>query len=579
MNDTAPPSPDPTTANPELPIAAADGGAESAADAAEIAAIEAAQDRRGEAFFWIGIALVLAIILGIAAEFSLAARNTSPAGIEAGFPLDDAWIHQVYARSFAERGAFEYNPGEPEAGLSSPLFGALLATLHLGEPPMLEELVARTRALGVGCWFALALAAALLARAVPTPMPRLAGFTAALLVAFEPRFGFAAGSGMEPLLFAALLLLSAQRALRGAWWSAGIASGLAILARPEGAVFVPILALAAFVASPAERRGRALFATIVPAVTAASVWTLSCFDATGRPLPNTFYAKSEFVAFGDAVTAFVAILRELVVESPYYRVPTTYVLLAMAVVGAVARGKARVTLMLIGAPIALASALALSRSLPLASAFYWSRYFLPIGGFTCVLLGIGIAAAIAAVFDILRRRIAAAEEGNQVPAPISALLLGVLAILPFGAVAESLRVEIESFGKQVSDVDRTNVAAARWLAEDESLPSDARIGAQDAGAVRFFGNRPVVDLLGLNDHRLIAAQLESGGDGVARYLAGCELRAFFLLDPDPGAVEFAMLARNLGLAPMQRFEAPDYSLFGAPYPKGVVLYLPGVSPR
>ena len=43
------------------------------------------------------------------------------------FPLDDAWIHQVYARSLVRDAALAYNPGTPEAGFSSLLW--LLASV------------------------------------------------------------------------------------------------------------------------------------------------------------------------------------------------------------------------------------------------------------------------------------------------------------------------------------------------------------------------------------------------------------------------------------------------------------------
>ena len=36
----------------------------------------------------------------------------------AGFPLDDAWIHQTYARNLAETGQLAYLPGQPSAGLA-----------------------------------------------------------------------------------------------------------------------------------------------------------------------------------------------------------------------------------------------------------------------------------------------------------------------------------------------------------------------------------------------------------------------------------------------------------------------------
>ena len=43
-----------------------------------------------------------------------------------GFPLDDAWIHQVYARNLGTRGEFAFFPGEPSAGSTSPF-----CTVHL----------------------------------------------------------------------------------------------------------------------------------------------------------------------------------------------------------------------------------------------------------------------------------------------------------------------------------------------------------------------------------------------------------------------------------------------------------------
>src|SRR5512133_2117906 len=52
-----------------------------------------------------------------------------------GFPLDDAWIHQTYARNLAQYGQWAFFPGQPSAGSTAPLWSALLALgdlLHLG---------------------------------------------------------------------------------------------------------------------------------------------------------------------------------------------------------------------------------------------------------------------------------------------------------------------------------------------------------------------------------------------------------------------------------------------------------------
>jgi predicted membrane-bound mannosyltransferase len=44
-----------------------------------------------------------------------------------GFPLDDSWIHQTYARNLALRGEWAFRPGIPSAGSTSPLWSTLLA--------------------------------------------------------------------------------------------------------------------------------------------------------------------------------------------------------------------------------------------------------------------------------------------------------------------------------------------------------------------------------------------------------------------------------------------------------------------
>jgi hypothetical protein len=52
-----------------------------------------------------------------------------------GFPLDDGWIHQTYARNLAEYGQWAYLPGTISGGSTSPLWTLLLSGFrgyHLG---------------------------------------------------------------------------------------------------------------------------------------------------------------------------------------------------------------------------------------------------------------------------------------------------------------------------------------------------------------------------------------------------------------------------------------------------------------
>ena len=71
---------------------------------------------------WLGL---LGLNLALALLYVLD-RSTGEASALWQLPLDDAWIHLVYARSLSVGLPFHYNPGQPEAGFSSPLWEILL---------------------------------------------------------------------------------------------------------------------------------------------------------------------------------------------------------------------------------------------------------------------------------------------------------------------------------------------------------------------------------------------------------------------------------------------------------------------
>ena len=48
-----------------------------------------------------------------------------------GFPLDDAWIHQTYARSLAQTGKWEFLPGQSSAGGSTSPLWSMLSLIHI----------------------------------------------------------------------------------------------------------------------------------------------------------------------------------------------------------------------------------------------------------------------------------------------------------------------------------------------------------------------------------------------------------------------------------------------------------------
>jgi len=69
------------------------------------------------AWYAIGVLVVIAVgvlYVGAATEGGL------------GFPLDDGWIHQTYARNLARTGRLAYDASGVSTGSTSPLWTALL---------------------------------------------------------------------------------------------------------------------------------------------------------------------------------------------------------------------------------------------------------------------------------------------------------------------------------------------------------------------------------------------------------------------------------------------------------------------
>jgi hypothetical protein len=89
--------------------------------------------------------------------------------------------------------------------------------------------------------------------------------------------------------------------------------------------------------------------------------------------------------------------------------------------------------------------------------------------------------------------------------PLAAALL-IAPLLAAGALAHAVPTHAwevtRRFAAECADVEALNVAAGLWIRDN--LSTDTLVAAHDAGAIRFFGRRGVLDIYGNNDHRLNA---------------------------------------------------------------------------
>jgi hypothetical protein len=417
-------------------------------------------------------------------------RAPGTAAALVGFSLDDAWIHMVYARSLAALQGFAYNPGQLETGSSSPLWALALVPATWAARVLGLGIALPAKLTGVLAAVAASLGAACLLRRLGFGLAVV--FAAGLAIAVDPALAFAQVSGMEVMLASAVALWAFAALAAERYVAAAILAALAPLARPELAV------LALLVLCVAEwrlhKRSAALGARLlllVPTVGLVGGWLLYCQLVSGYPLPNTFYAK--FASRQDFLVHNIALIATQVLPTlPWFARGTGLALWGLG--GLVLARRGKLAALVAGFPVVFWLAVAASQLLKEAGPFYWQRYLLP--GLPIALATTTVGACNAIDWAWQRRRAAWA--------PASAVLVALLVLGSIVDLPRALREKSHLFAWNCQNIEELDVATARWLRDH--VPANEIVAVTDAGAARYFGERQTIDVLGLNDHRLLHGQ-------------------------------------------------------------------------
>lgn len=508
----------------------------------------------GIALLHVVSAAVFFMPLALAGEWELVWRS---------LPLDDAWIHLVYARSFSHNFVFYFNPGVREAGTTSLLWPMLVGLLHWLLGPALDfwrltetqALVIIARILGLVLATATSLVALKLVSRITGSRPL--GMVAAAVIALDPTYSFAKIAGVEAALFGFLALAAATAFYCNRITLTGGLLALAVAARPEGLLLV-FLALGALMLrvlweredlrlAPGEDIPLAL-RVAGPALLMAL--GIGAYNATinGDFYPNSYLVRHVAMGLFDGGN-LVNLVRGYLWHTPYFGGAGMLVmapLLALSGMCALRQAAFR-AIPLILFPFALYYAL--SVMVPLESG-PWGiatrRYLDPTLPFAVVAMVVGLHCT----WLLLRRlhrthfrsfRGRAVVIGRRPLGLAMGLTFLGLAAAPVATMPAAWVSLVQEFAWNTRNVDYVNVAMARWI--DANLPSDAVIGAIDPGALRYFGNREVVDLTGVNTYAVInkpmfeAARQQGVDYIVARrnlYLDSWPLGREVYSQPDPG---------------------------------------------
>jgi hypothetical protein len=411
------------------------------------------------------------------------------------FPLDDAWIHRVYSRSFAFGHGFEYNPGVQEAGSTSPLWSIVSAPAHWLEFLGTSTVVLVIKIIGIflGMWI---LSSVLKMTTFLSRSP-LTGIIAATLFAMEPRLLFSSLSGMETLLLVALWLGGTYALMKSRWILAAVMYSLMPVARPEALLLLPVAFLTILICAHEFKLRKRLVVGLLLTFPVL-LWSLFCFFTNGHIFPNTFYVKAGKVLISGEgfYQAWKAVC-----QHGYASLLVFLVGLAAFMVWLFSSKRSSRNLMLswlLAAPFLYLTGVAGTRVVSL-DGYYWTRWTDPVSLVITVAFCTGYAVLIVEALSFIKQTYARKLSRTRPELGVS-----ILAILAVVGLLLSLPQFVRSFQDRrsvlASDckaVFTLNVQAGLWI--NQNTPADITVGVIDAGAIRYFGKRQTFDLIGLNN--------------------------------------------------------------------------------
>ncbi|MEI6288877.1 MAG: hypothetical protein WCP19_00465 [Chloroflexota bacterium] len=414
-----------------------------------------------------------------------------------GFPLDDAWIHQTYARNLALNHQWSFYPGIVSGGSTSPLWTALLAIGFLmGLSPL---------AWGYICGFTCILFIGILAELFfrnTLPVYRSAIPWVGCIFMFEWHLTWAAFSGMETIIYILCILIVFILLLAGSkkYLLLGILIGISIWIRPDGLLLLlPAFLSILFKHEQSNEKIRNFFSSLFGFSIFFLPYLLFNLVISGTPWPNTFYAKqAEYVNWQNS---------PIITRIFYFSLQFFQGINLLFIPGFIKNLYRSITgrkweIIFIYAWLIGYAGIYIAR-LPV---YQHGRYEMPA---LAVFLLLGFPGFIE---DVNYFFVSKAKILKTMYFFVFIVILAISTI--FGAY---------TFSADTALIESQMVDTAKWVSVN--IPLNETIAAHDIGALGFYGNHQIVDLAGLvspeivpimNDDHKILSYLD---EKKVRYLA------------------------------------------------------------
>jgi hypothetical protein len=420
--------------------------------------------------------------------------------VDSGFPLDDAWIHQVYGRNLAETGQWAFVPGVPSAASTSPLYTVLLSMGYRLDIPY----PLWTHMLGV---LALALTGLVGARMAERLLPdhKSIGLIAGLTLIFSWHLIWAAASGMETMFFSLMTLLlpyllwreletRSQSVfpviLRGAIF--GAFSALATLTRPEGIILVGLCGLSMLILRPQGLKPFFLWVIGVAIGFGLLIWPYLSLNLqlTGGLLPNTASAKQAEYAplLALPYPARLNMIYPIIAGAQFLLIPGMVAFAGMTIRTSRLDLRKVFYLLLLLWPLVLIGLYAARLPAP----YQHGRYVIP------ALPSLILTGVVGTVYLLHWGK--RSVMGRVLPRTL--VIAAAITLIYFAFVAGAA-----AYRTGVNIINEEMVASARWI--HDNIPPEELLVVHDIGAVGYFAPRPILDLAGLVSPEVVPIILDS----------------------------------------------------------------------
>ncbi len=462
------------------------------------------------------------------------------------FEVDDAFISYRYAWNLVHNNGLVYNPGTSVEGYTNFLWTVLMSGALQFEVEPTSLALALNIALTIGITGLTYYLGTRLG--IPEGRREIYALVVTILLVIDQSivtYGLR-GSGMESIFFAFLVLLAFALlwvdSTRNIWVAVlrrralgGAVLALASLTRPEGLMVAVVLLLAR--AWQDRRAGKQQSKGIALAVLSFAVimvpyqvWRIGFY---GYPLPNTFYAKTGTssaliwrgldYAWDFAGTHwFLVILSVASVLLPVSALvkavlrPTKAADPSRSPLGDAISSNPTITYRSEDTQSRSAWDLGGSRALTWLVALY-TAYIIIVGGdwLTADRFFVPLVAPLALLALTACCRLDALLRLNDIARRVASIVLAAMVLAyAFSSLLqlrEGSRVTVRSLSDEVNT--RWWAAAGFWLREH--TPPDTLVAVQGAGAVAYYGQRPVLDMYGLNDLYIAHLKVDELGTGKA----------------------------------------------------------------